>query len=116
MKKYFCVKKKENGQIDLSKPGPSVSRPETDAYHDYSFSGYHQIHSVGIIFIQSLHYIDAANIQPGEAPVVHTCVCMYRLTNDFTSLFHAVSTRQDRRPTSASQSSATTGPATCKDQ
>jgi hypothetical protein len=102
--------------MDLSDSGPSVSRPESDVDHDCDFSGYHQVHSVGVIFIKSSHYFDAANIQSGEAPVVYTCVCMYRLTNDFTSLFQAVSTRQDRLPTSASQSSAKTGPATCEDQ
>jgi hypothetical protein len=66
MKKYFCVKKKENGQMDLSNPGPSVSRPKEGAAHDYDFSGYHQMHSVGDILTKSLHYLVAANSQPGK--------------------------------------------------
>jgi hypothetical protein len=83
-----------NGSVD---PGPSVSRPENDADHDYDFSGQYQMHSIGIIATQSLHYIVAANSQPGEAPVVHTCLCMYRITNDFTSLFHTVRGKTDDR-------------------
>jgi hypothetical protein len=62
--------------MDKSNPGTNVSRLDNDTDGGCAiFYGYQQMHSVGIIATQSLHYILAANSQPREAPVVHTCVC-----------------------------------------